>query len=96
MSSRWVSSALVLSGVGGLCFLLAAALYQEPQSFYTNFVLFPSLGLMALGALVNVGAIGIALANLRGATRTRALLALAIAVLVPVISIGTIQLILRA
>jgi hypothetical protein len=96
MSSRWVSSALVLSGIGGLCFLLSAALYQEPQSFYTNFVLFPSLGLMALGALVNIGAIGIALANLRGATRPRALLALAIAVLVPVISIGTIQLILRA
>jgi hypothetical protein len=47
MSSRWVSSALVLSGVGGLCFLFAAALYQEPQSFYANFVLFPSLGLMA-------------------------------------------------
>ena len=96
MSSRWVSSALVLSGIGGLFFLLSAALYQEPQSFYTNFVLFPSLGLMALGALVNVGAIGIALANLRGATQAWALLALAIAVLVPVISLGTIQLILRA
>ena len=96
MSSRWMSSALVLSGIGGLCFLLAAALYQEPQSFYTNFVLFPSLGLMALGTLINLIAIGIALANLRGATRPRALLALAISVLVPLISVGTIQLILRA
>lgn len=87
--------ALVLSGVGGLCFLGAAAVYEEPQSFYTNFVLFPSLLLMLAGTVLDLLAGALALFNLRGPARKEALIALGIAVLVPVVSITTIQLILR-
>jgi NO-binding membrane sensor protein with MHYT domain len=92
---RRVKAALVLSGVGGLCFLGAAAVYQEPESFYTNFVLFPSLLLMLVGAVLDLIAIVMALFNLRGPARKEALLTIGIALLVPVISIATIQLVLR-
>jgi hypothetical protein len=92
---RSVKTALVLSGIGGLCFLGAVAVYQEPQSFYTNFVLFPSLLLMLIGAVLDLIAVVMALFNLRGPARKEALIALGIALLVPVISIATIQLVLR-
>jgi hypothetical protein len=92
---RSAKTALMLAGAGGLCFLGAAAVYQEPQSFYTNFVLFPSLLLMLVGTVLDLIAGAMALFNLRGSGRKEALFALGIVVLVPVISIATIQLILR-
>jgi hypothetical protein len=92
---KLVTTALVLAGMGGLCFLLAAAVYQEPQSFYVNFVLFPSLLLMLIGTVLDLIAGAMALFNLRGPARKEALIALGIALLVPVISIATIQLVLR-
>lgn len=90
---RRVTAALVLAGIGSLCFLGAVALYEEPQSFYTNFVLFPTLFLIALGGLVNLVAIVLALPGLRSEGRKPALLALGIAVLIPILSIAIIQLI---
>ncbi len=95
MLPRSVKAALILAALGGLCFLAAAALYEEPQSFYTNFVLFPSLLLMVAGTLLSLIAVGTALFHLKGMARKEAFLAIGIAVVVPVISIATIQLILR-
>ncbi|HBL26494.1 MAG TPA: hypothetical protein DD490_06640 [Acidobacteria bacterium] len=60
-----------------------------------NFVLLPTLILMAIGTVADLTAIGLALTSLRGATRKPALIALAIATLVPIVSIATIQLIQR-
>jgi len=88
-------TARVLSILGGVCFVGATAVYQEPKSFYTNFVLFPSLTLMAVGAPLDLLAIVLALPGLRGQTQKMARVTLAIAVLVPVLAIATIQLILR-
>jgi hypothetical protein len=94
-SPRIAMTALVLAGFGALCFLGAVVLYEEPKSFYTNFVLFPSLSLMAIGAFVDLIALILALLSLRGAARRMASLALALALLVPILAIATIQLILR-
>ncbi len=92
---RSIKAALILAGLGGLCFLGAAAVYQEPQSFYTNFILFPSLLLVLTGTVLDLIAFATALFHLKGPARKEAFLAMAIAVVVPVISIATIQLILR-
>lgn len=90
---RRVIAALVLAGLGGLFFLGAVAVYEEPKSFYTNFVLFPTLLLMAVGSIVDLIAIVLALLGMRGAGRKQALLALAIALVVPIVSVAPIQLI---
>ena len=92
---RRVVVALLAAAFGGLCFLAAAAVYEEPASFYVNFVLLPTLILMAIGTIADLTAIALALASLRGATRKPALIALAIAIIVPIVSIATIQLIQR-
>ncbi|HBL27382.1 MAG TPA: hypothetical protein DD490_11160 [Acidobacteria bacterium] len=92
---RKIVVALLAAAFGGVCFLGAAAVYEEPTSFYVNFVLLPTLILMAIGTVADLTAIGLALTSLRGATRKPALIALAIATLVPIVSIATIQLIQR-
>lgn len=92
---RSVKAALILAGSGGVCFLGAVALYHDPESFYTNFMLLPSLFLMLLGTVLDLGALVTALFNLKGPARKEAFLAIGIAIVVPVISVATIQLILR-
>ena len=92
---RRAVAALVLAVIGGLCFLGAVLLYEEPKSFYTNFVLFPTLVLMAIGSLADLIAIILALVSLRGKARNMSLLALALGLLIPILSIATIQLVLR-
>jgi len=94
-SPRLAVAALVSAGFGALCFLGAVVLYQEPKSFYTNFVLLPSLCLMGIGTLADLIALVLALVSLRGAARKAAFLALALAVLVPILSVAIIQLVLR-
>ena len=92
---RKAVAALVLAVIGGLCFLGAVLLYEEPKSFYTNFVLFPTLALMAIGSLADLTAILLALVSLRGKGRNMSLLALALGLLIPILSMATIQLVLR-
>lgn len=65
------------------------------RGFYTNFVLLPSIGLMAAGTAIDPVAIVLALVGLRGAGRKIARRALAVAVLVPQVAIGIIHLVLR-
>jgi hypothetical protein len=40
-----------------VAFALAVVLYQKPKSFYTNFVIFPSLALYISGLLGTVAAL---------------------------------------
>ena len=94
-TSRLASAARILAWIGAVFFLGAVLVYEDPQSFYTNFVLMFPLALMGLGSIVDLVAIGLALAGLRGPGRKMALQALAIAVLVPVASFATIVWVLR-
>jgi hypothetical protein len=94
-SERLAAMALASSVLGGLCFVAAVVLYNEPKSFYTNFVLLPSIGLMAAGTAIDLVAIVLALLGLKGSGRKLAWRALTVAVLVPLLVIGIIQLVLR-
>lgn len=94
-SSRLAIAARILAIVGAVFFLGAVLVYEDPDSFYTNFVLVYPLALMGLGAVINLVAIGLALASVWGPGRKTALQALAIAVLVPFASFATIVWVLR-
>lgn len=75
-----------------------ADLFPDPLTklrqvrFYTNFVIFPTVLLMGIGLLADLVAIVLALTGLRGEGRKPALLALAIAVVAPVLAMAVIQL----
>lgn len=85
-------AARILALAGGVCLLLAVALYEDPKSFYTNFVLFPTLVLFGLGTGVDLLALVLALAGWRRAGSKRSGLTVALAVAAPVAAFLAIQL----
>jgi hypothetical protein len=89
---RRITAALVFAGIGALCSLGAMVVYEEPKSFYTNFVIFPAVLLMGIGLLADLVAIILALTGLRGEGRKPALLALALAIVSPILAMAVIQL----
>jgi len=72
-------------------FALAVAVYDKPKSFYTNFVIFPSLTLFLSGLLATVVTVilGIA-AVIKRDDATRGLLAIGISLLAGAIALGLI------
>lgn len=94
-TSRLANAARILAWIGAVFFVGAVLVYEEPGSFYTNFILVYPLALMGLGSIMDLVAIGLGIAGLWGPGRKTALQALAIAVLVPVASVATIVWVLR-
>lgn len=84
--------ARILALAGGACLLLAVALYEDPKSFYTNFVLFPTLVLFGLGTGVDLLALILALVGWRQAGPKRSGLTLALALAAPLLAFLAIQL----
>ena len=89
---RAVKLAYGLAIAGVVFCLLAVLVYEKPKSFYTNFIIMPSVYLSMAAWIVDVVAIVLALFALKGPTRKRALLTLGLALGAPVIAMGIIQL----
>jgi len=93
---RRVTTSFWLAVAGAVCCLLAVIVYDEPESFYTNFVLLPALYSLAAGVVLDVVAMVLALTGLGGAGRKRALQTLALALLVPPAAFAFIVLVLKS
>jgi hypothetical protein len=72
-------------------FALAVLLYEKPKSFYTNFVIFPSLGLFVSGLIGTIATqiLGITALFKRDDAR-HALLAISLSLLAAAIALGLI------
>lgn len=92
---RRVTAGFRLAVFGAVCCLLAVVVYDEPESSYTNFVLLPSLALLATGVLADLVAVVLALTGLGGDGRRRALQTLALALLPPPAAVAVIVWVLR-
>jgi hypothetical protein len=69
-----------------LC-VAAVLVYQKPGSFYTNFVIFPSMLLWLSGILASVVAVVVSgLAVIRGESKARALASFVLAAVAPVLA----------
>jgi hypothetical protein len=72
-------------------FGLAVVLYQKPKSFYTNFVIFPSLALFLSGLLSTMVALGLGVTALFKRDDTKhALIAISLSLLAGAIALGLI------
>lgn len=72
-------------------FALAVLVYEKPKSFYTNFVIFPSLGLFVSGLLGTIVTLILGVAALFKRDDARhALMAISISLLAAAISLGLI------
>ncbi|HMB55097.1 MAG TPA: hypothetical protein VKU40_17395 [Thermoanaerobaculia bacterium] len=81
---------------GAACCLLAVLVYEKPESFYTNFVILPSLYSLAAGVVLDLVAVVLALTGLGREGRKRALQTLALALLVPPAALAFIAYVLAS
>jgi hypothetical protein len=80
-----------ISQAAAVVFVLAVLLYEKPKSFYTNFVIFPSLTLFVTGLLGTIVTLILGITALfKRDDATRALLAIGVSLLAGAIALGLI------
>ncbi len=92
---RVLAAARLAAIVGAVCLLVSVLVYEKPGSFYTNFVIFPTVLFLTIGSAFELLAVILALLGLRGSRKRFALWVLVAAVAAPALAMATIQLIQR-